>query len=119
MDRPVCQTSQASNVGQQDEDETGQPVSRRSRAKARSVPPEFRSAQPDQLRELSVRLAGVLNKEDRELLLSAAAEIEGAEDAFGAVVLSNAELRQKLANTDELLQRSYDLFRSQSSTTPI
>lgn len=79
------------------------------------VPAQHRSPQPDRLRDLATRLSKVLMPDDIELILDAAAEIEGSEEAFGAVVGQVQCLKKDLANKDKNLQAAYNLIRVQSS----
>lgn len=79
------------------------------------VPDHHRSQRPELLRDLAIRLGKALAPADVELILSAAAEIEGSEEAFGAVVEQLQLLKRDLANKDKNLQAAYDLIRVQSN----
>ena len=79
------------------------------------VPGEFRSTSPFKLRELVSSRRSKLNSDVVALLLEVAAEIEGGEDAFGAVVEENRELREKLFQMQKNLSCAHDLIRDQGS----
>lgn len=68
------------------------------------VPEEYRSKTPDQLRELVEEHEAVLPPSVLQALCDSAAEIEGGEDAYAAVVEQNRELRKKLLEMERNLR---------------
>lgn len=59
------------------------------------VPDEFRSSTPSQLRALIESSGDKFGAAACKLLSDAAAEIEGGEEAFGALIAANRELRER------------------------
>lgn len=68
------------------------------------VPEEYRSKTPEQLRELVEEHDTVLPPSVQQALCDAAAEIEGSEDAYAALVGQNRELRRKLQEMERNLR---------------
>ena len=72
------------------------------------VPAEFRSKSPGRLRYLVRRHARGLRSLVRQEMLAAAAEIEGAEEAYGVLVDEVGGLRKRLAATTANHQHSLE-----------
>lgn len=68
------------------------------------VPEEYRSKTPAQLRELGEEHKAMLPPSVQQALCDAAAEIEGSEDAYAALVGQNRELRRKLLEMERNLR---------------
>lgn len=81
-----------------------------------NVPEEFRSQTPSSLRKLSNDMRVASDIKFKQLLLDAAAEIEGGEDAYAAIVDENGKLREKLAQTQYNLQCAYDILHKNSKS---
>lgn len=67
------------------------------------VPAEYQSTVPAKLRDLATSL----DADAAKLLHDAAAEIEGGEDAFAALVQRTDELQKKLAQAQRNLESAY------------
>lgn len=78
------------------------------------VPDEFRSTSPNRLRDLAHARASMLSKDEADLLLGAAAEIEGSEEAYGILVATVRELRTKLKSTEANLRSTLALVQRRS-----
>lgn len=76
--------------------------------KTGSVPQEYQSQLPARLRELALSKFGAGSAE-HALLSSAAAEIEGSEEAYAVLVEQTHALREKLAQTERNLQMTIAL----------
>lgn len=74
------------------------------------VPPEFRSTTPSRLRDVAETLTGKVTEVQKKLLLEAAAEIEGSEEAFATLVSEKRELHKKLVQTERNLRATIDLI---------
>jgi hypothetical protein len=73
------------------------------------IPPECQSKTPEQLRTLA-KVRGVqIGAAGQELLLNAAAEIEGSEEAYAVLVDENRALREKLLNTEKNLRATISM----------
>lgn len=64
---------------------------------------EDRSTSPDRLRSMVHRRGLSLKDQDRRLILDAAAEIEGGEDAYVAAVRKIRALEEELLSTKQIL----------------
>ena len=82
----------------------------RQSARQAEVPREHRSATPEQLRALAD--ANHFNETGKKLLLDAAAEIEGSEEAYAILVGEIRTLREKLAHTEKNLRATIELVPS-------
>lgn len=74
------------------------------------VPDEFRSSSPQKLRELAHGKGAALTAMEAKLLVDAAAEIEGGEEAYGVLVETIRELRLKLKSTEANLRSAFALI---------
>ncbi len=74
------------------------------------VPAEFQSKTPARLRDLAHKGALKLRPVVQQVMLDAAAEIEGSEEAYRALVNENRSLREKLAQTQTNLRGAYDII---------
>jgi hypothetical protein len=63
------------------------------------VPEEYQSTTPARLRDLAQQHAHTLPTDVLLAMASAAAEIEGSEEAYAALVSQVGDLRKRLANT--------------------
>lgn len=75
------------------------------------VPDEYRSESPLLLRALAQKTCSA----DQKLLLDAAAEIEGGEDAYAVLVAQIQALRETLARTERNLQTTLQLVHRKTS----
>lgn len=76
----------------------------RQRARPVDVPAECRSDTSEKLRTLALACARKFDAAEKKLLMDAAAEIEGSEDAYAVLVNKFEDLRKKLAHTERNLQ---------------
>ena len=74
-----------------------------------SVPAESQSKAPELLRRLAQDGAGKIGEAGVSLLMDAAAEIEGGEEAYAVLVSQIEELRKKLENTERNLRATLAL----------
>ncbi|WP_207002626.1 hypothetical protein [Trinickia mobilis] len=74
------------------------------------MPAEFQSKTPARLRDLAHKGALKLRPVVQQVMLDAAAEIEGSEEAYRALVNENRSLREKLAQTQTNLRGAYDII---------
>lgn len=73
------------------------------------VPEECRSKAPAHLRNLAHKHGLTVSPAERQMLLNAAAEIEGSEEAYVVLVSEIRGLREKLANTERNLRATLEL----------
>ncbi|MCY0914041.1 hypothetical protein [Massilia antarctica] len=79
------------------------------------VPVEYQSRAPEQLRDLAHACADKIGPNGQTVLRDAAAEIEGSEEAYAALVSEIHVLREKLARTERNLQATLRLVPRSSS----
>lgn len=72
------------------------------------VPEEHRSKAPELLREMAQKLE--IGSAEQKLLLDAAAEIEGSEEAYAVLVQEICGLREKLVRTEKSLLSTLELL---------
>lgn len=77
-----------------------------------SVPREFQSQTPGRLRELALKCKFEVGSAECTLVFDAAAEIEGSEEAYAALVDQVHVLCEKLAQTERNLQATIALVPS-------
>jgi hypothetical protein len=68
------------------------------------------SKAPEQPRKLAQACAGKIGSAGQKLLLDAAAEIEGSEEAYAVLVCEIRTLREKLAHTEKNLRATLELL---------
>lgn len=78
------------------------------------MPDDCASTSPQKLRHLVHAISPSLSKEDADLLLNAAAEIEGSEEAYGVLVDTVRDLRLKLKRTEANLRSALALVPRKS-----
>jgi hypothetical protein len=81
------------------------------------IPPEFKSATPDRLRDFARKRGAKISADVKEALLDAASEIEGSEEAFAVIVDDKRELQKRLAHTESLLRSAYGMLAERSKPT--
>lgn len=79
------------------------------------VPEEHRSKVPSLLRDLAVNHCSAMGATETKVLLDAAAEIEGSEEAYAVLVDQIRDLRQKLTQTQKNLMNALDLVARRST----
>lgn|GEM_PF-6868535 len=68
------------------------------------VPAEYQSKAPEQLRQLAQACASKIGSPGQKVLLDAAAEIEGSEEAYAVLVGEIEDLRKRLEHTERNLR---------------
>lgn len=83
------------------------------------VPPEFKSQTPSLLRQCASNHRSDQPAAVNQVLLDAANEIEGSEEAFAVLVAQKRELQARLEQTQANLREAYDMLaRARRGATP-
>lgn len=80
------------------------------------VPAEHRSTVPSRLRALVNQGSVALPEIQQQLLIEAAAEIEGAEEAFAVIVQRNSMLRARVAQLENSVRLMQTLIPANQPT---
>ncbi|WP_413460824.1 hypothetical protein [Herbaspirillum huttiense] len=80
------------------------------------VPAEHRSTVPSRLRALVNQGSVALPEIQQQLLIEAAAEIEGAEEAFAVIVQRNSMLRARVAQLENSVRIMQTLIPANQPT---